>query len=423
MAKTGPGRLSKSERESYTRDFKDLASSLKSLAKDSGAFSKVWDNLFDVTGQSLAALKQSDDLAKNGVKISKEKLAQTQKDLEATKQVVGQVDDLTKGLGETVAKVKGFKDVLASTTLGPAVKIVAVVAALGTAFIKLRKVVTDTRKELGVSFTQSVAIVAQNKALEQAAKGFGLELQDITDAQAAIRQDLGASVQESIQLSLNFARTAAATGQTSSELASTLSIMEAVSSASRDVLLNQIQTNAALIGQAGVAPALIMKDLAQNAEFFAQFAKDGGTNIINAGVAARKLGLEMSAVASISESLLDFESSIEKQLEASLLIGRQINLDRARQLALTGDQEGVMKEILRQVGGEAEFNRMNVIQRKALADSVGVNVEQLSRLVRNNTASTVGAAAGAARVGENTFSDPESHRLLGKIYGELSTRD
>jgi len=423
MAKTGSGRLSKSERESYTRDFKDLASSLKSLAKDSGAFSKVWDNLFDVTGQSLAALKQSDDLAKNGVKISKEKLAQTQKDLEATKQVVGQVDDLTKGLGETVAKVKGFKDVLASTTLGPAVKIVAVVAALGTAFIKLRKVVTDTRKELGVSFTQSVAIVAQNKALEQAAKGFGLELQDITDAQAAIRQDLGASVQESIQLSLNFARTAAATGQTSSELASTLSIMEAVSSASRDVLLNQIQTNAALIGQAGVAPALVMKDLAQNAEFFAQFAKDGGMNIINAGVAARKLGLEMSAVASISESLLDFESSIEKQLEASLLIGRQINLDRARQLALTGDQEGVMKEILRQVGGEAEFNRMNVIQRKALADSVGVNVEQLSRLVRNNTASTVGAAAGAARVGENTFSDPESHRLLGKIYGELSTRD
>ena len=422
MAKTGSGRLSKSERESYTRDFKDLASSLKSLAKDSGAFSKVWDNLFDVTGQSLAALKQSDDLAKNGVKISKEKLAQTQKDLEATKQVVGQVDDLTKGLGETVAKVKGFKDVLASTTLGPAVKIVAVVAALGTAFIKLRKVVTDTRKELGVSFTQSVAIVAQNKALEQAAKGFGLELQDITDAQAAIRQDLGASVQESIQLSLNFARTAAATGQTSSELASTLSIMEAVSSASRDVLLNQIQTNAALIGQAGVAPALVMKDLAQNAEFFAQFAKDGGMNIINAGVAARKLGLEMSAVASISESLLDFESSIEKQMEASLLIGRQINLDRARQLALTGDQEGVMKEILRQVGGEAEFNRMNVIQRKALADSVGVNVEQLSRLVRNNTASTVGAAAGAAGIGENTFSDPESHRLLGKIYGELSTR-
>jgi hypothetical protein len=119
-------------------------------------------------------------------------------------------------------------------------------------------------------------------------------------------------------------------------------------------------------------------------------------NIINAGVAARKLGLEMSAVASISNSLLDFETSIEDQMTASLLLGRQINLDKARQLALAGDQEGVMKEILKAVGGEAEFNKMNVIQRRALAKSVGVEVEQLSRLVRNNTAGATGAAIGAA---------------------------
>ena len=193
--------------------------------------------------------------------------------------------------------------------------------------------------------------------------------------------------------------------------------MESISSASRDVLLNQIRTNAAIIGQAGVSPALVMKDLASNAEFFAQFAKDGGGNIIQAGIAARKLGLEMSAVAGISESLLDFETSIESQMEASLLLGRQINLDRARQLALAGDQEGVMQEILKQVGGEAEFNKMNVIQRKALAQSVGVNVEQLSRLVRNNTAGATGAAAGAAAAGAQTTqsSDMRAHELLGKI--------
>ena len=96
----------------------------------------------------------------------------------------------------------------------------------------------------------------------------------------------------------------------------------------------------------------------------------------------------MSNVASATESLLDFETSIEKRMEASLLLGRQINLDRARQLALTGDQEGMLQEILKQVGGEAEFNRLNVLQRRALAESVGQSVEGLSRLVRNNTATT-----------------------------------
>ena len=40
----------------------------------------------------------------------------------------------------------------------------------------------------------------------------------------------------------------------------------------------------------------------------------------------------MSGMTSISESLLDFESSIEKSMEALLSWGREINTDRARML-------------------------------------------------------------------------------------------
>lgn len=352
--------------------------------------------------------------------ISKDKVKTLLDELEASEEIRDAIMDTAPGVFSIASGAKAGLDnfkLMAKSTLG----IVAIAGLAVKAFTEFQEAVTDTRKELGVSYTQAVAITAQNKALAQVAKGFGLTQEDIVSAQAAIRNDLGASVQESIQLSLNFARTAAATGQTADELTGTLSIMESISSASRDVLLNQIRTNAAIIGSAGVSPALVMKDLASNAEFFAQFAKDGGMNIINAGVAARKLGLEMSAVASISESLLDFESSIEKQMEASLLIGRQINLDRARQLALAGDQEGVMKEILRQVGGEAEFNRMNVIQRKALADSVGVNVEQLSRLVRNNMAGATGAAVGAAVGGANPMVElqEETNSILRRGFASM----
>jgi len=162
------------------------------------------------------------------------------------------------------------------------------------------------------------------------------------------------------------------------------------------VLLNQIRANAAMIEAAGVAPSLVMKDIAANAEFFASFAKDGGKNLIMAATAARKLGLDMSAVASATDSLLEFESSIESSMEASMLLGRQINTDRARQLALTGDQEGLMKEIQRIAGGEAQFNQMNVLQRRALAKSIGLSVEQLARTVRNQGPGATGAAAGSA---------------------------
>ena len=303
-----------------------------------------------------------------------------------------------------------------SGLLGPAAMAAAIFVALVKLALGYAKAITDTRKELGVSVQTAMAINAQNKILGMQAKAYGLDIEDIKNAQAAIRNDLGASVQEAANLSLSFARTSAATGQSAEDLSKTLSIMESISSSSREVLLNQLRSNAAMIEAAGVAPALVMKDIASNAEFFASFAKDGGQNLIGAGVAARKLGLDMSVLAGTAESLLDFESSIEAQLEASMLLGRQVNLDKARQLAFLGDHEQMMQEILKQVGGEAEFNRMAHHQRKALAESVGVSVEQLSRLVRNNQAAATGGAVGAAVAGgDNVYSDPTTHEYLRKL--------
>jgi hypothetical protein len=134
--------------------------------------------------------------------------------------------------------------------------------------------------------------------------------------------------------------------------------------------------------QAGVPFKAIMEDVAGNTEFFAKFSKDGGANIFDAAKRAKELGINLSDASSITSSLLEFESSIEKQMEAQVLLGKDINLDRARQLAFSGDQVGMMDEIVRQVGGEAEFNKMNAIQRQALADSVGLTVERMSALVR-----------------------------------------
>jgi len=282
---------------------------------------------------------------------------------------------------------------------------------------KINAAIADTRKELGVSYINAALITAENKVLAQVAKGYGLSVEDISSAQSAIREDLGASVRESLDLSVSFARTAAATGQTAGQLGDTLSLMESISSSSREVLLNQIRTNAAMIEAAGVAPALVMKDIAENSEFFASFAKQGGQNLIGAGIAARKLGLDMSAVKGITESLLDFETSIEASQTASLLLGRQINTDKARQLAFSGDQEGLMKEITRLAGSEAEFTKMNAFQRDALAKSLGLSTEALARTVRNNTAGATGAAAGSAAArGQSTqSSDTRTHELLGKL--------
>jgi hypothetical protein len=381
--------------------------------------SELTGKVLDLEGQILTIgnqiLTQKGDKLKIDNNAGKSALNALNLQIGIREQIAGQLS----GVISFIETAGAIKDVLKTALINPLGLVTTLIGGAILAFVKFKGEVADARKELGLSVSSSIKLVAANKALGLAAQGFGLELQDVEEAQKAILSDLGGSVDEAIKLSLNFARTAAATGQSADNLSSTLSVMESISSASRDVLLNQIRSNAAMIEAAGVAPALVMRDIAENAEFFASFAKDGGQNLIAAGTAARKLGLDMSAVSSITESLLDFETSIEKSMEASLLLGRQINTDRARQLALTGDQEGLMKEVRRLVGSEAEFNEMSVLARRALAESVGVNVEQLSRLVRNNRASASGEIATAGSQSSMEKLTSVSNEFLQSIDGGI----
>ena len=336
--------------------------------------SELTGKVLDLEGQILTIgnqiLTQKGDKLKIDNDMGKSALNALNLQIGIREQIAGQLS----GVISFIETAGAIKDVLKTALINPLGLVTTLIGGAILAFVKFKGEVADARKELGLSVSASIKLVAANKALGLAAQGFGLELQDVESAQRAILSDLGGSVDEAIKLSLNFARTAAATGQSSEDLATTLSLMESLSSASRDVLLNQIRSNAAMIEAAGVAPALVMKDIAQNAEFFASFAR---------------------------------------------LLGRQINTDRARQLAIQGDQVGVMEEILKQVGGEAEFNRLNVLQRRALAESFGANVEQLSRLVRNNQAAASGEIATAGGESNIEKLTSVSNQFLESADGKL----
>lgn len=93
---------------------------------------------------------------------------------------------------------------------------------------------------------------------------------------------------------------------------------------------------------------------------------------------AREFGTTLEQVAATTESLLNFESSIEAELQAELLLGKNINLERARAAALAGDQVTLAEELRKEAGSFAEFSAMNVIQQNALAEALGMNKDQLA---------------------------------------------
>ena len=156
--------------------------------------------------------------------------------------------------------------------------------------------------------------------------------------------------------------------------------MEGVGAESQDAALNTMKFGAELAIANDVAPGAVMADIAANTENFAKYGQDGGKNMIRAAVAAKKLGMELGTLVKMSDSLLNFESSIQAEMEASMLIGKQLNYNKARELALSGDLEGATKSIMDQIGGAAEFQKMNVMQRQALADSIGVSADELAKM-------------------------------------------
>jgi len=242
---------------------------------------------------------------------------------------------------------------------------------LGAGILAFGKKAFDTMTELGLDMGQTVGLGFQ--------VFFGEQLKAVTE-------EFGSINDSSLKLVGRMKLFSFLTGTSADDLAKTVGLMAATSNLSNEQLMSQIETTKQMAQQAGIPIKGVMADIAGNAEFTAKFMKDSGQNIMNAALHAKKLGINLGDVASISNSLLDFESSIEKQMEAQVLLGRNINVDRARQLAFTGDTEGLMKEVTRLAGSEAEFNKMNVIQREALAGAVGLSVEKLSALVRTEKA-------------------------------------
>lgn len=114
---------------------------------------------------------------------------------------------------------------------------------------------------------------------------------------------------------------------------------------------------------------------------------------------AQKLGMSFDQIRTVASSLLDFESSIANELEAEVLTGRQLNLEKARAAALTGNDLDLMREIGNQLGTLADFEKMNVIQREAAAKAFGLQADQLGDiLLKQDMIRNVGKEAEKASI-------------------------
>ena len=252
-------------------------------------------------------------------------------------------------------------------------------AALATVayFVSIVKGAIELRKELGVSVMEASKLTKQSQILSFQFALLGVSGDEIKNAQIAIREELGGTVDGSREFLSNLINTSAQIGMSAEDLIVMRENMRAIGGLSQDQADALIMSTRELATQKNVIPSKVFADVTEDAEFFAKYAKDGGKNLLQTAVAARQLGSNLAMVAKVADSLMDFESSVNAEMEASVLLGRDLNLDAARRAALVGDTAKLQEEILKNVGTQAEFESLLPIEREKLAQAMGLSTSEV----------------------------------------------
>ena len=133
---------------------------------------------------------------------------------------------------------------------------------------------------------------------------------------------------------------------------------------------------------AGVAPQKVMADIANNSGDALKYFRGSPKELAKSAVSLAAMGSSLDSAAKSSEALLDFESSIANELEASAMLGADINLEKARAAAFAGNQYEQEKAIMEEMMKVGDINKMDMYSKEALAKATGKSVEELVNMQR-----------------------------------------
>lgn len=365
----------------------------KQLAEDIGKkMTKQQQQAFKDAQAALDLQEQILEADRQDLVIIEKKLGLTGKLIQSLGKVPGigkfiKADEIDQEMRKAAAKGAGRLQ-----TMGVAGKMIgkqlfdglldplALITAIWNGFMKVDEAATDFTRITGQSTS---AISSMNSNLASTV--------DILQVASDLSKELGVAGNNFIspQQLAAVAETKNLLGL-SAEQATKLAIQTKMSGQNVDTFKKNVmagvkQSN--LQNRTGVEYGVVIKDILDTSEDVTMSLGNNPKKLAAAATAARAFGLTLQQVDDIAGSLTNFEDSIGAELEAQLLTGKNINLSKARELALNNDLEGVANELAKNGASAAEFSQMNRIQQEGLAKALGMSREQLAKSVLAQEAS------------------------------------
>ncbi len=323
-------------------------------------------------------------------------LVDTKSALEAARDATDKTGSGLKGLKAGLGNLKGQ---VTSSLTNPANIALFLITQIVEALKSSDKATGDLAKSFNITYDNAAALRNELIQIGNESGNIALNARALQESMIAVGQSLGSNARLNTEDLKTFTELREMAGYTNEELVGIQKLTLATGGNLKDNTKQFLGTVAALNAQnkLTVNEKQLLKEVS-NTSAAIKLSVGGTTEgLAKAAFQAKQFGINLDQADKIASSLLDFESSITNELEAELLTGKDLNLERARLLALNGDIAGASAEILKQVKGSAEFTKMNRIQQESLAKAVGMSREELAAsLIEREALSNLGLKDAAA---------------------------
>ena len=292
------------------------------------------------------------------------------------------------GVADKIDKSGTLSKVLSGNllkTLTPLRIFELVVVGIVDAFLSLDKTTEKVANNLGISFHEAVGMNQQFSQIAQNSNNIFVTTARVAESQIQLSAVLGTNAMftnEMLQTQTELTHQLGLSAETGGEIAK-LGLLTGKTSKeiAANVMGQSVAMNAA--NKTAITEKSILQEVAKLSSSIQLSMANNPVALAKAVQTAKQFGMELSNVDGIANSLMNFEQSISNELEAELLLGKNLNLEKARTAALNNDLATVAEEIAKQAGSAAEFTAMNRIQQEALAKAVGMSKEDLAKSLQS----------------------------------------
>ncbi len=411
------------EIESISKQVNDLADETAVLYNQEAIYAKNYVKaLQDGNKEEQSKLLKKLDQIRSHIDINQQLLTEFQT-LKEVADIEQAILDKEKAITEEKKKQTSLSDVLKKkfTDQLSTLKNMFTLGSIVDMLFKGSENIANFRKELGMSYSQAYALNTELGFIGNNVNDAYINGEKLKKSFNELSKEMGFVADYGAESLVTMTNLTGRLGLAGNEAAQLTTLSRFQSKDTEKVLSNVGKTVSAMNKQKGTSILLkdVMKEIGNVSKATAISLGSNPVAIAKAVTAAKQLGTTMSQLEQTSDHLLNFESSIESELKAELLTGKQLNLERARAAALSNDMVTLSEEIGKNQDVINSFAKGNRLEQQAIAESLGMSREELAKMIYQQEAQKIGADGVRAKYGEQAYEQLKAQNAQEKFNNAI----